>query len=142
MRLLRDVHRNERGAGTVLEMIFVVGVLLLPTVMGLAQIPRWIDARSTAELAAQEAARQAVLAPDLATGMAAGEAMARQIVINHGWPSDALMSISFAGDLVSGQEIEATVTMEFPALVFPVGSFGGGSVTRSHSERVEDYREF
>lgn len=136
------MHRDERGAGTVLEMIFVVGVLLLPTVMGLAQIPRWIDARSTAELAAQEAARQAVLAPDLATGRAAGEAIARQIVTNHGWPSDALMSISFVGDLVAGEEIEATVTMEFPALVFPVGSFGGGSVTRSHSERVEDYREF
>lgn len=142
MSLVRDVDRDERGAGTVLEMIFVVGVLLLPTVMGLAQIPRWIDARSTAELAAQEAARQAVLAPDLATGMAAGESMARQIVANHGWPSDALMGISFAGDLVAGEEIEATVTMEFPALVFPVGSFGGGSVTRSHSERVEDYREF
>lgn len=133
---------DERGVGTVLEMIFVVGILLLPTVMGLAQVPRWIDARSTAELAAQEAARQAVLAPDAATGAAAGEALARQIVANHGWPADALVSITFAGDLVAGQELEATVTMQFPAIVFPVGSFGGGTVTRSHSERVEDYREF
>ncbi len=136
------VRDDERGAATVLEMIFVIGILLLPTVMGLAQIPRWIDARSTAELAAQEAARQAVLAPDAATGAASGEAMARQIVANHGWPPEALVSISFSGGLVAGQEVEATVTMQFPAIVFPVGSFGGGSVTRSHSERVEDYREF
>ena len=140
--MMRRLHRDERGAGTVLEMIFVVDILLLPTVMGLAQIPRWIDARSTAELAAQEAARQAVLAPDLASGVAGGEAMARQIVANHGWPPEALISISWSGDLLAGAEIEATVTMEFPAIVFPVGSFGGGSVTRSHSERVEDYREF
>ena len=133
---------GERGSGTVLEMIFVVGVLLLPTLMGLAQVLRWIDARSTAELAAQEAVRQAVLADDAASGAAAGEAMARQIVANHGWPADALVSITIAGDLVAGQEVEATVTMEFPAIAFPVGSFGGGTVTRSHSERVEDYREF
>ena len=127
-----------------LEMMFVIGLLLLPTVIGLAQIPRWIDARSTAELAAQEAARQMVLAPDQASGEASAEAIARQIVLNHGWPESALLDVTFSGALVRGGEITAHVTIEFPAIVVPpVGDVGGGMAqTWSHTERVDDFREF
>jgi hypothetical protein len=137
-------RRNERGEAAVLETMFVIGLLLLPTVIGLAQIPRWIDARSTAELAAQEAARQMVLAPDEATGRAAAEAMARQIVVNHGWPESVLLSVEFTGALVRGGEITAHVTVAFPAIVVPpIGDVGGGMArTWSHTERVEDFREF
>ena len=76
-------RRDERGAATVLEMIFVVGILLLPTLMGLAQVPRWIDARSTAELAAQEAARQAVLAADAASSVEALDTREPDSAIDH-----------------------------------------------------------
>lgn|GEM_PF-1273180 len=140
---LRVAGGDERGEAAVLEMMFVIGVLLLPTVIGLAQVPRWVDARSTAELAAQEAARQMVLAPDEATGRAAGAAMARQIVVNHGWPESALLSVEFTGALVRGGEVTAHVTIEFPAIVVPpLGSVGGGTAhTWSHTERVDDYRE-
>lgn len=125
-------------------MMFVIALLLLPTVIGLAQIPRWIDARSTAELAAQEAARQVVLADDQAAGEAAALAMASQIVVNHGWPESALIDVSFTGVLVRGGEITAHVTIEFPAIVVPpVGGVGGGMArTWSHTERVDDFREF
>ncbi len=138
------LRRDERGEAAVLEMMFVIGVLLLPTVIGLAQIPRWVDARSTAELAAQEAARQMVLAPDEVSGRAAGEAIARQIVINHGWPESALLAVEFSGALVRGGEVTASVTVEFPAIVVPpIGDVGGGMArTWTHTERVEDFREF
>lgn len=139
-RRLRS-HR-ESGAAAVLEMILVAGVLLLPTVMGLAQIPRWVDARSTAELAAQEAARQYALASDDASGRAAADAIATQIVRNHGWPAEVLVDVRYDGTLTRGAEIRATVELAFPAIVLPVGSFGGGTVTRSHVERVDDYRGF
>jgi hypothetical protein len=144
MTPLGVLRRHERGEAAVLEMMFVIGLLLLPTVIGLAQLPRWIDARSTAELAAQEAARQMVLAPDDATGRAAAEAMARQIVVNHGWPESALLGVEFSGTLVRGGEITAHVTIEFPAIVIPpIGDVGGGMArTWSHTERVEDFREF
>jgi len=94
-------------------------------------------------LAAQEAARQAVLAVDEASGRAAGEAMALQIVRNHGWPESALRSVTFTGELLPGGEVTAHVTMEIPALVVPpVGRVGGGMAkTWSHSERVDDFRD-
>ncbi len=123
-------------------MILVTGFLLLPTVMALAQVPRWVDARSTAELAAQEAARQFVLAPDPVTGQAAGNALAQQIVINHGWPADALVGVTYDGVLARGGEVQVTVEVDFPVIVVPMGSFGGGTIAFTHTERVDDFREF
>lgn len=135
-------RRGESGEAAVLELILVTGFLLLPTVLALAQIPRWVDARSTAELAAQEAARQYVLAADPASGQSAGNALAQQIVINHGWTADVLVDVRYEGALERGGEVTVTVEIEFPALVVPMGSFGGGTVARSHTERVDDFREF
>lgn len=134
---------NERGEAAALEMMFVVGLLLLPTVIGLGQIPRWIDARSTAELAAQEAARAMALAPDAEAGRAAGEAVAVQVVVNHGWSAEVLRSVSFSGDLAPGGEVTASVTIAVPRIVVPpVGPVGGGFEHRwSHTERVDDYRD-
>lgn len=123
-------------------MMFVIGLLLLPTVIGVAQIPRWIDARSTAELAAQEAARAMALAPDAGAGQAAAEAVALQVVVNHGWPTDTLRGVAFSGELAPGGEVRATVTIAVPAIVVPpVGAVGGGvDYSWTHTERIDDYR--
>ncbi len=94
---VKGVVRSERGEASALEMMLVIGFLLLPTLVGLAQIPRWIDARSTGELAAQEAARQVALSTDFEAGVAAADAVARQIVVNHGWDEEAYRGVRVTG---------------------------------------------
>ena len=47
--LLRRVIREERGAAyAAVEMVLVLGIILLPLLAGIAQLPRWVDAKSTA----------------------------------------------------------------------------------------------
>lgn len=140
---------DETGEAAAIEMMGVIGFLLLPALIFLIQIPGWVDARSTAELAAQEAARQVVLSPDLATGFAAGDAIARQIVTNHGFEVSAIESISYTidppGTPVPGQEFTVTafVRMETPPIVVPfVGSLSiGPAYTGEHVELFDVYRE-
>lgn len=140
---LRGARNDERGAIEGLEMMLVVGFIILPIVTAMAQVPRWIDARSTAELAAQEAVREIVLAPDLATGTARANAIATQIAVNHGWDAGAISLSAPTGDFTRGSEIEITATMEVPTLVIPViGSVSGGSTfSATHVERIDDFRE-
>ncbi len=106
---------DEAGEAAAIEMMGVIGFLLLPALIFLIQIPNWVDARSTVELAAQEAARQVVLSPDLSSGYAAGDAIARQIVTNHGFDVDTIESISYVidppGTPVPGQEFTVTATV-------------------------------
>lgn len=133
----------ERGEAAALEMMFVIGFLLLPTLVGLAQIPLWVDARSTGELAAQEAARQMALSTDFDTGVAAADAIARQIVVNHGWAEDAYEGLAVTGSITPGSSVTASVTVYVPAIVVPmVGDVGGGfSRTWSHTEVIDTFRE-
>ncbi|CAN5476856.1 MAG: hypothetical protein ACR2JP_04800 [Acidimicrobiia bacterium] len=140
---MRAAIRSERGEAAALEMMLVIGFLLLPTLVGLAQIPLWIDARSTGELAAQEAARQVALATDFDAGVASADAIARQIVVNHGWGEDAYQGLSVTGSNTPGASVTASVTVEVPAIVVPmVGEVGGGfSRTWSHTEVVDAHRE-
>lgn len=143
MTLPRSTVAGERGEASALEMMLVIGFLLLPTLVGLAQIPRWIDARSTGELAAQEAARRVVLASDFDAGVAAADALARRIVLNHGWDADAYRGLEVQGSLTPGSPVTASVTVSVPAIVVPiVGRVGGGFArTWSHTEVVDRYRE-
>ncbi len=137
---------GERGEAAAIEVIAVISFLLIPTLVAFMQVPRWIDARSTAELAAAEAARLMVLAPDYATGARRAEDAVTQIVANHGWPASALGGLRWSGgdELEGGQSITATVTMDVPPIVVPfVGRFrGGGTFTASHTELVDQYRSF
>lgn len=151
-RLVRRVWRDQRGAASAaLEMLLVVGFLILPMMAGLAQVPRWVDATSTADLAAQEAARQMVLAATYADGQAAGDQIAGQIVLNHGFPAGMLVGVTYSldpvlpsGTLTRGRTVTATVTVQIDALFVPgIGTIGSPvTFSRSASERVDDYREF
>jgi Flp pilus assembly pilin Flp len=148
MRLhLRVVHiiRDETGAAYAgVEMALVIGLILLPTLAGIAQLPRWVDAKSTVDLAAQEAARQVVLADTMDEGLAAAVAEAEAVVRNRGFDVGALTAISVVGDLQRGATIEVTVTLRVPPLILPgFGPVGGTiSLSRSATERVDDYRQF
>jgi hypothetical protein len=137
--------RDETGAAyAAIEMVLVLGIILLPLLAGLAQLPRWIDAKSAADLAAQEAAREMVLADSPEAGEAAAEAVVAAIIANRGMDPGAFQGLSISGDLARGATITATVSLQVPPVVLPgVGPVGGNiTVSRSATERVDDYRQF
>lgn len=136
------VVRDDRGASGTLEMLLGVALLMLPLVMLVAAIPRWIETRSMAQLAAQEAARSLVLAADQASGEMLGIVRANEVAANHGFAPGQL-AVSFSGVLAWGEEVTATVTVDTPVLVVPgLGSFVASDVRVSHTERVDDFRSF
>lgn len=143
-RIRRRVIVEEAGAAyAAVEMVLVLGIILLPLLAGIAQLPRLVDARSTADLAAQEAARQMVLADGWDQGVAAGAGIALQIVRNHGFADEALTAVSFDGVLARGAAVTAAVSLRVPPVILPgFGPVGGTiTVTRSATERVDDFRE-
>lgn len=143
-RLCRRVAGDEAGAAyAAVEMILVLGIILLPLLAGIAQLPRWVDAMSTANLAAQEAARQVVLADSLDEGISAGRLIVATVVDNRGMDVGSVEDVAFAGDLMRGDTVTVTVTLQVPPVVLPgFGPVGGTiSLTRSASERVDDYRQ-
>lgn len=143
-RLCRRVAGDEAGAAyAAVEMILVLGIILLPLLAGIAQLPRWVDAMSTANLAAQEAARQVVLADSLDEGISAGRLIVATVVDNRGMDVGSVADVAFAGDLMRGDTVTVTVTLRVPPVVLPgFGPVGGTiSLTRSASERVDDYRQ-
>lgn len=147
MRLRRAVRRvisEQTGAAyAAVEMILVLGLILLPTIAGIAQLPRWVDAKSTADLAAQEAARQMVLADTWEEGEAAGDSVAVAVVGNRGFDVGALTAVDYSGTLERGATVTVTVTLQVPPIVLPgFGPVGGTiSLSRSATERVDDYRQ-
>jgi hypothetical protein len=123
-------------------MMLAIGLLMFPLVMLVSALPRWVETRSMAELAAQEAARSVVLASDQGIGETVGLARAREIAHNHGFGSSDI-AVSFSGILDWGQEITATVTVDTPILDVPgIGTFAAADVVASHTERVDDFRSF
>jgi hypothetical protein len=144
-RLARRVFAEQSGAAyAAVEMVLVLGLILLPTLAGIAQLPRWVEARSTADLAAQEAARQMVLADSWDDGVTAGEEIAVSVVGNRGFDVGSLSEVAFSGALERGAAITVTVTLQVPPVVLPgFGPVGGTiSLSRSATERVDDYRQF
>ncbi len=150
-RVFRLLHREETGAAySVVELAGVLALMIFPTVMVLSQLPLWIDANSTADLAAQEAARAVVIADTYSAGLAHGSTVAEQLGANHGLSPDEL-SVGFSltgggegGGFARGSTVTATVTVSVPGILVPgVGYVGGPfTVTRASSERVDDYRSF
>lgn len=143
--LLRRVVSEEVGAAyAAIEMVLVLGLILLPLLAGIAQLPRWVDAKSTADLAAQEAAREMVLADSYDEGYAAAETVVATIVANRGFDVGVLEGLDFEGVLARGETVMATVTLRVPPVILPgVGPVGGNiSISRSATERVDDYRQF
>jgi hypothetical protein len=143
-RLWHRLVAEQAGAAyAAVEMILVLGLILLPTIAGIAQLPRWVDAKSTADLAAQEAARQIVLADSMSEGVAAAEAVAYAVVANRGFDVSSGTSMSVVGNLERGATVTVTVALQVPPVVLPgFGPVGGTiSISRSASERVDDYRQ-
>jgi hypothetical protein len=134
--------RGEGGAFQVAEMMLLVVAVVLPLAIAVLLTPIWLERQSVADLAAQEAARRVVLAGSWGQGTAEGTAMVRQMASNYQLPAGALM-VRYSGALRRGATVTAHVTVQMPALRLPfVGSFGRWSLTRSHTEAVDQYRSF
>ncbi len=139
---------RSEGGSVSLELIFAVGLLLIPAAALLAQFPAWVGTTNTAQAAATEAARQVVLADDMTSGIAAANETVIEIVSNHGFdPVDFLdlaITATPPGDLQRGQVVTVTVTVRgSPILVPGLGSVGNPfSAVASATERVDDYRGF
>lgn len=108
-------------------------------------------------MAAQEAARAAVLAPDPAAAAADGAALVATVAANHGVPADDVgicWAVHGAGSppppctglvaLDRGGAVTARVTVELPAIALPGLDVTLGSVARTvvHTELVDRYRSF
>jgi len=145
VRTAARLARDESGAAyAAVEMVLVLGLILLPTLAGIAQLPRWVDAVSTADLAAQEAARSFVLADSSVDGVVAAESVVATIVANRGMDVGAVEQVVVDGVLARGATVTVTVTLRVTPVVLPgVGPVGPtAGISRSATERVEDYRQF
>ncbi len=144
MRVKRRLRDESGAAYAAVELVLVLGLILLPMLAGIAQLPRWVDAKSTADLAAAEAARQIVLADSLEQGVESAHRVAETVVSNRGLDVGVLQPLQYEGELVRGGTVTVTVTLEVPPVVLPgFGEVGGTiSLSRSATERVDDYRQF
>lgn len=146
--MIRRCNRRPERGSVSLELIFAVGFLLIPAAALLAQFPAWVGTTNAAQVAATEAARQIVLADDMASGIAAANETAREIVSNHGLDPDDLLDLAVTatppGGLQRGQIVAVTVTVRGNPIHVPgLGSVGNPfDAVGSATERVDDYRGF
>jgi len=134
-------HRPAAGF-VALELALGIGLLVLPLTMLVLTFPTWSEYQATATTAAAEAAREAVLAPDLQEGRMLGEAVAREVFANHGLARTAVeVRWRGAGSLERGATVIATVTIRMPAAEIPgIGRVGSWHWTATHAEQVDRYR--
>ena len=143
----RRLIGGERGSVSI-EAVFAIGFLLIPATALLAQLPEWVGASHAAQAAAVEATRQVALADSMADGIARAQAVASDVVMNHGFDSTDLLGVSVsadpAGELQRGQLVTITVTIRgSPILVPGLGSVGNPfNAVGAATERVDDYRSF
>lgn len=143
------IGRVSGDRGSVgLELALGLGLLVLPVAMLVAVFPGWAERTAMARVAAQEAARIAVLADDPDDGEIAGVAFADQIARNHGVPAQDLTTTVLVprdpdGSPARGGEASATVSVviRLPELAL-TGGAKAFSWSVTHAERIDDYRSF
>lgn len=132
------MRRDQRGS-VAIEFMILMGMLVLPFSCFLVATA-WPEAMNAAKAAAYEAAKAVVTAPDLSAGEDLGRQRAQEVLTNHGYDGPVEVTFTDAG---RAEALTATVTIQLPALRFPgVGSWDAIPWSRSHTERVPDYRGF
>lgn len=136
---------RERGSVSI-EAVLAIGFLLIPAAALLAQLPGWVGTSHAAQVTAVEAARKVALAETMADGVAQAQAVAAEVIVNHGLDPAALLAVEVSGDppgeLQRGQLVTVTVTVRGrPILVPGIGSVGNPfDAVGAATERVDDYR--
>ncbi|MFN2607486.1 MAG: hypothetical protein ABR511_06260 [Acidimicrobiales bacterium] len=138
--------RPRRGRGEAgfiaAEWALAVGLLLLPAGLLVVSFPRWSERQNMARVAAAEASRAVAVANDTDAGVADARSLVAEIARNHGVdPAD--VAVSFTGTTTRGGSVQATVSVQLPALSVPaIGSLGSVRWSTSHTEAVDQYRGF
>jgi hypothetical protein len=141
--------RARRGAGergyVAAEFTLGVCVIILPVTLIVLALPIWSERQAMAQRAANESAREMVLADSWAAGLAAADQVVTEVAGNYGISRNDVRGpdLSAGGGLAAGQTVVSQVTVRMPVMVIPlVGRVGSWSWTAVHAERVDDYRSF
>lgn len=140
-----------------LELALGAGLLVLPVALLVLTFPGWVERRSAAQVAAQEAARTAVVADVAAGTPSATRAVVAAIAENHGLEADELdvcLATHALGDppprcggplvLTRGGEVTAWVGVRVPVVRIPMLELvlAETRLEVRHTERIDRYRSF
>jgi hypothetical protein len=124
-----------------------VALLVLPVALLVATLPQWVEHQSAARLAAREAARAVAVAEDPVAAQATAEALAFEVLANHGITGDAVQRVDVTvpvgpdGRVARGGDAVAHVRVVVPVTVTPLtGTIGGFAWSASHREPIDPYR--
>jgi hypothetical protein len=134
--------RGERGY-VAAEFTLGVCVIVLPVTLIVLALPIWSERQAMAQRAANESAREMVLADSWSAGLAAADQVVTEVAGNYGVSRNDVRGpdLSAGGGLVAGQTVVSQVTVRMPVMVLPlIGRVGSWSWTAVHAERVDDYR--
>ena len=136
MRAARQRDR-ERGYVT-LELVAGLALLVLPVGLLVLVLPTWFARQNLARLAAQQAARTAVVSGSFPAGSAA----AAQVAADGGLaPEDLTLAFTPDSSLSRGGVVTAQATVRMPAVSIPgLGTIGSFTWTARHTEPVDQYR--
>ena len=136
---------SEKGHAAA-EFALAVGVLMLPVALVILSFGPWLDTRVTAEAAAAEGVRAAVLSLD--------QAVANRVladVVESSGSTSALTRVGWCGNepavspsgwctMTRGSVIEVDIEVWTPLFSTPWGSVGGLWVGGHHAEPIDLYR--
>lgn len=133
--------RDESGI-VVMELVLTICLWLFPITILVVSLPTWVERQSLGRLAAQEAAREVVLADSWSAGAARAQAVTSQLALNHDIDPDDL-DLVLDGALDRGATVTATVTVQVPALTVPfITDVAGFALSFTAAEAVDQYRSF
>jgi hypothetical protein len=121
-----------------LEFALGLALLVLPVALLVLALPTWFARQELGRLAAQQAAREAVISESPGRG----EQAAAEIAANGGL-APGRVTVRYAGSssFAPGGLVTVAVTVPIPAAVIPgIGTVGSFSWTATFSERVDQYR--
>ncbi|HYT24928.1 MAG TPA: hypothetical protein VEP73_00380 [Actinomycetota bacterium] len=140
-RTRRRRRARSGGAGyAAVEFVLGICLVVLPVALLVLSLPIWSERQSMAQRAAEESARQVVLAPSWQDGVVEGRRVVAEVARNYGLPAGALR-VRFDGALQRGATVTSRVTVPMPALAIPlVGRAAAWHWTAVHVEHVDSYR--
>ncbi len=135
------------GGFAVVQWVAGLGLVVVPAAVAVLSLAPWYERAGMASLAAQEAARAAVLADDWAGAVDAADRVVASIAARGCVGDPGCIRVELAstspGRLDRGGSVSATVTVRIPVAVVPfAGTIGGFEHRVTHRETVDRYRSF
>lgn len=131
----------------VVQWVLGLAFIVLPAAVAVLSLGPWYERAGTASLAAQEAARAAVLADDWADAVASASGVVEAVEGRSCGDGEGCLRVELTsttpGRLERGGRVSATVTVRMPLIVVPFGgTVGAFDYSVTHDEVVDRYRSF